>query len=326
MRPDFFGINRSPFQGFRPALKPLCTVTRSAVLIPRWLAPALAAVWLGACGCTTLRLEGKSPLLPPRMSPQSVVLDIFFLRIPANDTARADAVWQQADEQRFPREVRDRWSWAGFRVGLVSGQIPPALAELMRLNDEASPLVFQETGGNDAESLTETDAPVRRHIQTRLGNRVEVIASETYTQLPFLRRDGGKLVGSSLEKAQGMFALTCSAENDGRIRLRVVPEIHHGDPHLQPVGGQGVLRLESRRDRQILEELACEAAISPGDMLVVGCLPDRRGSLGDYFLTTTQSGKREQKLLVIRLSQTQQDPLFDPQAAPQPVRANRSAL
>lgn len=258
------------------------------------------------------------------MSPQSVVLDIFFLRIPATDATKAEAVWRQADEQRFPREVRDRWGWAGFRVGLVSGQISPELAELMRLSDEASPLVFQETEGNDAESLTEGDAPVRRHIQTRLGNRVEVIASEIYDELPFFRREKGKLVGRSVERAQGMFALTCAAERDGRIRLRLVPEIHYGDPHLQPVGGQGVLRLESRRDRQILEDLACEVAISPGDMLVVGCLPDRQGSLGDYFLTTTQSGKREQKLLVIRLSQTQQDPLFDPQKGRQPLTANDS--
>ncbi|WP_460184176.1 hypothetical protein [Thermopirellula anaerolimosa] len=298
-------------------------MTPSAAFNTRWIAPALAAVWLAVCGCTTLRLEGKSPLLPPKMSPQSVVLDIFFLRIPANDAAKVDAIWRQADEQRFAREVRDRWSWAGFRVGLLSGQIPPELAELMRVSDEASPLVFEETKDNDVESLTDEEAPVRRHIQTKLGNRVEVIASETYDELPFFRRDKGKLVGCSVEKAQGMFALTCSAEKDGRIRLRMVPEIHHGDPHLQPVGGQGVLRLESRRDRQILEELACEATMSPGDMLLVSCLPDRRGSLGDYFLTTTQSGKREQKLLVIRLSQTQQDPLFDPQKAGQPLAANR---
>lgn len=258
------------------------------------------------------------------MSPQSVVLDIFFLRIPANEAARAEAVWRQADEQRFPREVRDRWGWAGFRFGLVSGQIPPELAELMRLSDEASPLVFQETEGSDAESLTEGDAPVRRHIQTRLGNRVEVIASEIYDELPFFRREKGKLLGCSVERAQGMFALTCSADHDGRIRLRLVPEIHHGEPRLQPIGGQGVLRLESRRDRQILEELACEVAISPGDMLVVSCLPDRRGSLGDYFLTTARSGKREQKLLVIRLSQTQQDPLFDPQTGRPSLAANDS--
>ena len=59
-------------------------------------------------------------------------------------------------------------------------------------------------------------------------------------------------------------------------------------------------------------------------MLVIGCLPDRQGSLGDYFLTTTQSGKREQKLLVIRLSQIQQDPLFDPQMGRQPLTANDS--
>ncbi len=250
------------------------------------------------------------------MSSQSVVLDIFFVRIPAENAAQVETVWLQADEQRFPRDLRDRWAWAGFRVGLICGQVPPELAELMRLSDEASPVVLEETAENDAQSLTEESAPVRRHVQTRLGNRVEVIASEVYPEMPFFRRENGKLIGTSVEKAQGMFALTCHAERGGQIRLTMVPEIHHGDPHLQPVGGQGVLRLESRRDRHILEDLACEAALTPGDMLLVGSLPNRRGSVGDYFLTTTQSGRREMKLLVIRLSQTQHDPLFGTQTQP----------
>jgi hypothetical protein len=47
-------------------------------------------------------------------------------------------------------------------------------------------------------------------------------------------------------------------------------------------------------------------------MIVVSCLPERPGSLGHRFLTEVRSGQKEQKLLVIRLSQTQHDDLSPP--------------
>ena len=50
-------------------------------------------------------------------------------------------------------------------------------------------------------------------------------------------------------------------------------------------------------------------------MLVLTCLPDRPGSLGHRFFTHECAGQAEQKLLVIRLSQTQHDGLFSPRGA-----------
>jgi hypothetical protein len=58
--------------------------------------------------------------------------------------------------------------------------------------------------------------------------------------------------------------------------------------------------------------MAIDAALAPGQMLVLGSLVDRPGSLGHRFFTGQNDGKLEQKLLVIRLSQTQHDGLFDP--------------
>jgi hypothetical protein len=51
-------------------------------------------------------------------------------------------------------------------------------------------------------------------------------------------------------------------------------------------------------------------------MLVLSSLIQRPGSLGHYFLTQKADGKLQQKLIVIRLSQTQHDGLFDP---PEPL-------
>jgi hypothetical protein len=48
-------------------------------------------------------------------------------------------------------------------------------------------------------------------------------------------------------------------------------------------------------------------------MIVMSSLANRPGSLGHYFFTREADGKLEQKLMVLRLAQTQHDDLFDPQ-------------
>ena len=84
------------------------------------LLPALLLV-----GCiTTPAQKGRSPLKPARMSPDSVVLDIFFVRFPFDDPQVNGQLWQEIDEQHFPPELRRRLTANGFRVGLVGGQLP----------------------------------------------------------------------------------------------------------------------------------------------------------------------------------------------------------
>ena len=51
--------------------------------------------------------------------------------------------------------------------------------------------------------------------------------------------------------------------------------------------------------------------LPPGAMLLISSLPNRPGSLGHHFFTTNKD-HREQKLLVIRLAQTQHNDLCAP--------------
>ena len=70
------------------------------------------------------------------------------------------------------------------------------------------------------------------------------------------------------------------------------------------------MQLNTGRSREVFDRLAAQATLAPGEMLVFSSLPEREGSLGHYFFTEEHSGQLEQKLLVIRLSQTQHDDLF----------------
>ncbi len=103
---------------------------------------------------------------------------------------------------------------------------------------------------------------------------------------------------------------------DGRVRLELVPELHHDQPRQRWVGNQGMFHLDASRPKRVFDDMTMSADLAPGAMLVLSSLPNRPGSLGHHFFT--ENGERlEQKLLIVRLSQTQHDGLFNP---PEPLK------
>ncbi|MFW6125300.1 MAG: hypothetical protein ACOC46_04060 [Pirellulales bacterium] len=271
------------------------------------LARIVAALLLlsGTSGCRELALrESESPLKPTRMSDDSLVLDVFFIRCPMGDPRLNEALWAEVDEQQLPPGLRRRLAENGFRAGLVAGSLPPTLADLMELPGKPPPA--DESGEVRTVSLEDEPTVVRRHLQTPPGKRNEVVASALYESLPALRCCEGQLRGETFHQAQGIFGVRARPQSDGRVRLQLVPELHYGRPRQRWAGHQGVLRMETRRARQVYDDLAVDVPLLPGDMLVFSSLPSRPGSLGHYFLTAGR-GELQQKLLVVRLSQTQHD-------------------
>jgi hypothetical protein len=94
--------------------------------------------------------------------------------------------------------------------------------------------------------------------------------------------------------------------------VELVPELHHDQPRRRFAGDQGMMRLETARPRRAFDDLAISAVLSPGHMLVLSCLPDRPGSLGHYFFTEGEDNRLKQKVLVLRLCQTQHNDLTPP--------------
>jgi len=269
----------------------------------------LAALILPA-GCVKLAVQkGESPLAAPQMSPNSCALDIFFVRFPFNDPQVNALLWQEIDEQHFPAELRQRLLRNGFRVGLVSGQMPIALSTLMELGDKPPP--SGELPATEPTELADQPGVLRRHLQLPAGRRSEIVTSGLYDRLPVLIFQAGQLGGQTYHQAQTLLALRTFPQDDGRVRLELMPELHHGEPSGHWVGNQAMMRLEAQRPRRVFDEMGVSATLSPGAMLVISSLPQRPGSLGHHFFT--EDGERlEQKLLVIRLSQTQHDELSSP--------------
>ena len=268
----------------------------------------LLSAALAIAGCRPFIPKGKSPLAATHMSPDAVVLECFFVRVPFGDPKSNHQLWQDVDEQHFPAELRRRLARNGFRVGLAGGQLPVALSELLELKDKPAPV----SGGAHQSELTGMESEprvVRRHLPIRTGRRKEIVTSGVYDALPVLLRDSGRLSGETYSQAQGLLAVKTFPQGDGRVRLEITPELHHDRARQRWVGDQGVLRLEAGRPRRAFDDLAFSATLLPGSMLILSSLPNLPGSLGHHFFTECD-GQLEQKLLVVRLAQTQHDELF----------------
>ena len=263
-------------------------------------------------GCTTPQPNKARLLSPTQMSPDSVALEIFLIRLPPGEPGVNARVWDEVDEQHFPAELRQRLAKNGFRVGIVGEQVPDVLAKLMELKDQPAP-----TGEPQRVTAKEMEATPRvalRHLQTRAGQRNEIITSGVYEHLPVLLAESGELRGQTYCQAQGMLALAVSPQADGRVQLDLVPELHHDQSRQHWVGDQAMWRLETGRPKRSFDDMKITAVLMPGSMLLLGTQPDRPGSLGHCFFAEEcgRDNRWEQKMVLVRVCQTQHDDLVNP--------------
>jgi hypothetical protein len=276
----------------------------------------LLSLALSIAGCAWLappaNHSAATILQPTQMAPGSAVIEVFSIHLPPGEPDLNSRVWEEVDEQHFPIEVRRNLEKNGFRAGVLAGQIPPALSRLLDLKDK--PAV---SGGLQQVKISDLAAPARvtsQHLQTRAGQRYEIAASGVIEKMPILVSEAGEIRGLTYEQAQGIFAMHVAPQPDGRVQLELVPEIHHGENRQHWVGDQSIFRLETGRPKRAFEELKLTAMLGPGAMLLLGSQPNRQGSLGHYFFLECngQDDRPDQKLILVRLCQTQHDDLVSP--------------
>lgn len=273
------------------------------------IALCLGLPWFASCGPAFQLVNNNSPVKEARLPPGAVVLDIYSIRFPFGDEEINGSLWREIDELQLPPEVRRELACNGFRVGLVGGQIPETLSRLMELKDKRSPNSEANT-----VNLSDMEAESRvmwSHQQLSAGKQGKIAVSQEYESLTLLWSESGEVGGRSYAKAQGILTVRSTPLPDGRVRLEIVPELEHGEYHRQRGGSQGRWEMWMAKDRRKFDSMTVSATLNPGEMIVLSGLPALRGSLGDHFFTGDTSGVLEQRLLVIRLSQTQHNAPFD---------------
>jgi hypothetical protein len=239
-----------------------------------------------------------------------VTLEILFVRVPMGQPEVNGALWQAVDEQHLPTDLRRRLTKNGIRVGLLGSHVPVELARVLNMTD-------QPVTDEDVQVIDELDSePMvrRRLLQLRAGRRGEILASGVYDQLPLLLQEDGQLSGQTFKQAQGLFAVFPSVGKNGRVRLKLTPEVHHGQSKQQWTGEDGIFQMMMARPKEVFDRLRMETELAPGQMLLISCLADQPGSLGHYFFTDQSAQGLDQKLLVIRLAKMPPRELFAEEA------------
>lgn len=238
-------------------------------------------------------------------APRTIPVELVFVRFDEHDSALRDELWNEVDEQAVADGLRRRLAVNGLRAGIVTGDLPPALAARL-LPDRV------ETAGA-AEPLTAQPALTHRRLRLLPGRRGEIIAAAGIAELVLLETDDDKVRGGTFHDATSLFELTVRPAADGRVRVELVPEIKHGPLEKQWVGEDGVFRMEAAQRRHRRDDLALGLELREGDLLVVGCVGERGTTLGDALLRDHGSERSTLRLLAVRPLGRAIDPLFAPE-------------
>jgi hypothetical protein len=265
----------------------------------------------GLCGWSALALGAgcqvfdKPPqaaldqlLQPITTSPDSVTLEIFHARIPIDKEATADKVWDHIDEQRFAPELRRQLVANGLRAGIVGATPPEAISDLLALQSDAP-----ETSA--IRVIDGKSAVPRVTRQVKQLNRLDEMAiqvSDLRDEAHVLFSKDGVMGGKTFVQVQGVYTLQAEAAPAQRVKVRITPELQHGELRQRRVGSdKGIFLSTVSREREVFEQLTMQTMLAPGDLLVLGCLPNAKASLGGVFHTANSGGQDERKLVILRL-------------------------
>jgi hypothetical protein len=285
--------------------------SRSRRPLAPWLLAIIAASATVGCRIGGLAVvDNRVPADAPtaadasRSKPVSrtIHLEVLFVRCDEHDQLLREEIWTFVDEQALDDSLRRRLNANGLRAGIVTGPLPPSLAERFAAGEDSP----GDVSGVDP-------ALARRLLQLLPGRRSELVMAAHLESLVLLEQRDGEVRGATYHDATPQLALEARPSADGRVRLEAVPEIKHGPVEKSWVGEDGMFRLETGQRKHRMDDLGIDVALPPGGMLVIGCAGDESATVGDGLLREHARGDRATvRLLAIRPLARGVDPAFAP--------------
>ncbi len=245
------------------------------------------------------------------MPPDSVVIEVAVLDVPEDELAESEELWDEADEQQLPIELRRKLASSGLRCGVIGGQLP---AWIRRGLDTPNRAVEMDPERGTARI---SDTQMQRRVQCRPGKRSPIPIGPRQESLT-INDDVQEEPATAYEDAQCQFALSTTPEGDGTVGIQLTPEIYHGNSHQCWVAQEGMFRVDSTRDCESFDDLRIETTLSSGQTLLLMSSQELMG-LGKTFFETDAKSRRCRTVLLIRLAQTQLDDLFAPDQSLTPI-------
>jgi hypothetical protein len=282
---------------------------------------ALVALLLCAgCKLVDEPPQGQSPLVPLAAAPDVVTLEIFSAPAQLDDPNLA-ALWPHVNEQPLPPELRKKLAENGLRIGVIGGNVPDALAALLKVT--GTPISAEQRALVPMET---EPGVVLRMLQPRPGKRHELVISPVHQRIALLQREKDQVEGKTYDQAEGRMVLRVFPQEAGSVRLELTPELQHGELKTQTTGSEGMFIWRPEREKRVFAELKTEATLAPGEMLVMTCLSERTSSVGYHFFMQPKAEKPTQRLWVLRVAQAGTDRAFADWVATQPEPEAAAAL
>ena len=273
--------------------------------------------------------ESTSGLPVSRMEPGSVALEIALAQLDADQTDELKSLMAKADQQALDLERRKQLDRNGFWAGLLPSK---PLAELNRLLAD-QPIDLSRLQPWQVDFLKQQNRTtfsrlvLHERIQNGRGEEHPVPVSTTWPERSWIIHEGsGPVVGQG-QNVRAYIVLRTYPTGDEGVRLIAQPEIRHGHSRAQYRVAEGSFAYGESQAQVKIESLKIDIRLRPGEILVLGAnaIDDRLGNFffgpGDAPSEPPPSPDADppptsgQRLLLIRLVQTQRNDLFEAEQA-----------
>jgi hypothetical protein len=217
-------------------------------------------------------------------APGLYVESVLFER-PLGDPLINRDIWVR-DASAIPPQTRVLLEENGLRVAVVGGNLP---AEFLRMLESGEGAVnpLAHTFGTRTETVVPTVGPVE---SCQFCVRADLVgAPET----------------KKLTAVNGGFNIKPQRMDDGRIAVRIEPQVQHGERQdfIRPAADATGFTLQSEMPQERYSSLGFDVKLEPGDYLVIGWPAADEGdsrTLGATLFCAEAKNEARQRVLVIR--------------------------
>ena len=295
---------------------------------PTWT--GLAFLIVGAClmmapsGCNWFRMKKPKPdpakfRLPPiKFSENSIALEIGILEIDDLQEGTLETLWEMLDDQAIALESRKVWDQNGLQATIVPNQPPVLFWQLIDPEGDFD----SEDERYYAEKLRQSQGlPEQKNVVLfQKANLIEgkphhIPAGPVYHQpLHWTLKLGDEQQSGNCSQAQFHFRITVFHGDDNQARIRLTPEIRHGEKRPRISTNEESFFWEPSQESLTFHEAAMEVPLQSGQTVLCGPTFEEMG-LGGQFLRTPKS----RRILFVRVVSVGHEQLFSTSEKSTPI-------
>jgi hypothetical protein len=233
------------------------------------------------------------------MSRDSVGLEIATVSLPVDGEEMLRQIHRKLDELVMDPQMRRDLNSNGIRCGLLGTQLPKSIHELLRQAEHERLHPTAESAARGFE--------VQRFLQCRAGRKYDVSLGNPVDRFDLDYFQAGIASKKKFEDARCLFAIRCFSVNSNGVTLELTPEVEHGPLRQNWVSNGGTFHVETTRKREAFDLLRMNVPLRHGETMLITSIPESNG-LGNALFVHPETNR--QRLLLVRLAQTQAEELF----------------